>query len=342
MATIPSASGSGVVTQKPSFQSIPQQSLFALQGKAKEAAQRAANPLSDPAAQQTLQAIQSQLNRRQQQGIAQAKSRGATSGQAGFQGALASTAAGLEADNRASYADASANLALQLAQQARAAELAYEQAAAQSESESNRLGIQKYGVDADINKTNATLAQRQSEVGLEDARERARLAEQARQFDVKGKSDESQFARTLREQQAGRADQTAYNTRLLDLREKESAAQRGDLSAQLKEQARQFNLAQAQQGSQFDRSLSEQQAQRKTTTAQNQRNLDLRQQEADFQRAKEQLQIAQAAAAQGFLGADQLSAQYGQVANVATRPLGAQRLINVGGRLIDPSTFQRF
>lgn len=229
--------GGGFATGPTGGGSPALQSLAALQGKAAEAAQRANNPLGTPGAQQTLQAIQTQMNTRQQQGLAAAKSRGAQTGQAGFQGALAQTARGLESDNRASYADASAQLGLTLSQAAMQQELAYSQAAAQAEAEQGRQSLQRYGIDSDLAakreamRSNERLSERNNLI------EQAKLAEQGRQFERSATMDEEQFGqklsqsndqfdRTFSANEQERKDTTAYNTKLLNLKESESSFQR--------------------------------------------------------------------------------------------------------------------
>lgn len=82
----------------------------ALRQQQAKLAQLADNPESDIGTQRTLQGIQTGLTRSQQAAIGAAKGRAATSGQAGFAGALAGSAAAIQANKDAAYAQTAAQL----------------------------------------------------------------------------------------------------------------------------------------------------------------------------------------------------------------------------------------
>lgn len=171
----------------------PQASLDGLKSKLVEAQTLAASPLQSPGAQETLNSIKTQLGNRRNSLIGQAKGRATASGQAGFQGVLANTAAGIEQNYGDALSQSTSDLALQLSKQGRDAESQILALQAQQENEGNRLLLQKYGYDTDFAARQAQLNQSTTLANQANALEQSRLAQQKSQYEGTLAQQKTQF-----------------------------------------------------------------------------------------------------------------------------------------------------
>lgn len=144
----------------------------------------AANPLQSPAAASSMAAINAQATRRAQSSRGAALGRAANTGSAGFAGAFQNTAAGIEEQKNTDIIGAQGQLASTLGTQ-------YGQAATQlagqygtAVSNQNAQVLQQENQSAEARARQAQLQQQEEMERYKAIMEQARIAENARQFDV--------------------------------------------------------------------------------------------------------------------------------------------------------------
>lgn len=177
----------------PNFSPIDRSGLTNIKRRMELAEQEAANPLGSAAAQSALQAINAGAQRQAASERGQALGRATQSGQAGFGGALAQTAGDIAARQGESITAASGDLAMQIFQQARAEGASLAEAQARMQNEITGIETQRSQIRADIAKENARLQAEYEFRVQQDMMEQARLAEQARQFNVGQGFQEKRF-----------------------------------------------------------------------------------------------------------------------------------------------------
>lgn len=181
----------------PTFGAIDRSVLDKLRTRIGQAEQETANPLGSAGAQAAIQAINIGAARRAQSERGEAKSYAAQSGQAGFGGALQQTAAEISSRQGDAVTQQSGQLATQIMEQARAEGMTLTQALTTAQNEITRIETEREQIRAEVAARNAELRQREIERQQSEALERARLAEQTRQFDVSQESERGRFDKTF-------------------------------------------------------------------------------------------------------------------------------------------------
>lgn len=163
--------GSGI------FPSPKLSQLDALRARQKQVQASLLNPLDAPEVQNALLGIRTQLARGQDAALAQAKGRAAATGQAGFTGALAGSAARVQGERLAAEGQAASSLASQFSKDSRAENLDLLRSIQQGEQSDRDAALRRAALDAEIAKNNADLELRrkQDDRAAKDALELARL-----------------------------------------------------------------------------------------------------------------------------------------------------------------------
>jgi len=160
-----------------------------------EADKLAADPLSAPGVQASLQSLQAGLSRRAESARGAAMGRAGASGQGGFQGALAQTGADIEARQGEAFAGAQSDMAIKIFQQARQEGLTLTDALARANQETAKIqtqqaairaqtAVQEAEVNSRIRMQQAEINAKQREAYMGRLLDQAKMAEQKRQYDV--------------------------------------------------------------------------------------------------------------------------------------------------------------
>ena len=177
------------------FQGIDPSGLNMIKSRLDEANKLAADPMSAPGVQASLQSLQANLSRRAESARGAAMGRAAGTGQAGFQGALAEVGGDIEARQGEAFAGAQADMTQKIFQQARAEGLSLTDALNRANMESARLQTEQEGMraqqqgrEAELNMRaqmqNAEMKQKQHEMYLMKMLDMAKMAEQQREFNI--------------------------------------------------------------------------------------------------------------------------------------------------------------
>ena len=186
------------------FQSIDPSGLNMIKSRLDEANKLAADPLSAPGIQASLQSLQANLSRRAESARGAAMGRAASTGQGGFQGALAEVGGDIEARQGEAFAGAQADMAQKIFQQARAEGLSLTDALNRANMETARLQTEQAGMTAQqqgreaelnarISMQNAEMKQKQHETYLMKMLDMAKLAEQQREFNTQATTQEKEL-----------------------------------------------------------------------------------------------------------------------------------------------------
>lgn len=168
----------------PSFGPINMSGLNMIKDRLATAGKYEANPLTAPGAQQAIQAINVGAQRRADMQQGQALGRAAQTGAAGFAGALQQTAGQIASDQNTAITEQTGQLASQLAQQYAEQGLSLTQAYAAAQNDINQLQQQQSEANQRYELARAQFEQEQDRLAAQDQLEQARLAENARQFDI--------------------------------------------------------------------------------------------------------------------------------------------------------------
>jgi hypothetical protein len=169
---------------EPRFDPIDMSGLATLKERLAEADRLAKDPLSSPGAQQALQAINQGAARRAEFERGAAVGRGAATGANAFSGSLAQTAGDIVSRQNDAVTAMTGELANKLMQQYRAEGLSLSQAYAAAVNDISRLKNEQGKARTDWEAQLASILQRYDEMRYQTLLEQARLAENARQFDV--------------------------------------------------------------------------------------------------------------------------------------------------------------
>jgi hypothetical protein len=169
---------------EPRFDPIDRAGLENLKNRLAEADRLAADPLSSPGAQKALQAINQGAARRAEFERGAAIGRGAATGANAFSGSLAQTAGDIVSRQNDAVTAMTGELANKLMQQYREEGLSLSQAYAATLNDMARINTDREKVRADWNAQLASILQRYNDLRYQTMMEQARIAENARQFDV--------------------------------------------------------------------------------------------------------------------------------------------------------------
>lgn len=188
----------------PQFDPLDPSGINMIKSRLAEADKLAADPLSAPGVQASLQSLQANLSRRAESARGAAMGRAAGTGQGGFQGALAQTGADIEARQGEAFAGAQSDMAMKIFQQARSEGLSLTDALNRAQAEAAKITTQQAAIraqtaaqEAEINSRirmqQADINARQRADYMQRLLDKAKLAEQTRQFDVTSKFGEREF-----------------------------------------------------------------------------------------------------------------------------------------------------
>lgn len=177
------------------FDPMDQSGINAIKSRLGEANKLAADPMSAPGFQASMQAVQAGLSRRADSARGAAMGRAGASGQGGFQGALAQTGADIEAKQGEAFAGAQAGMAMKIFEQARTEGLSLTDALARANQEAAKIQTQQAAIRAQTAvqeaEVNSRIRMQQNEINARQREaymgrllDQAKMAENTRQFNL--------------------------------------------------------------------------------------------------------------------------------------------------------------
>lgn len=179
---------------RPVYDPIDMSGIDASKKRMQGADRLADDPLSAPGVQQQLGVISEGLNRQFAAQKGDAMSHAAQSGQAGFGGAFAQTAAQLSGSLASTRSQEQSNMMMDVYTKARAEGLSANEAMMSAQADVSRIKNERSRIDADITNQEASLWQKEQSDYQSALLEQARQAEDARQFNERDKMDRDRFA----------------------------------------------------------------------------------------------------------------------------------------------------
>lgn len=176
--------GSRPKIARPKYEPIDMGGITALTKRLREADEAASNPLGIPGVAQALSTVTEGLNRQYAAQTGEALSRAAQSGQAGFAGALSQTAGALAGELGSARSQAQSSLMMEAYNKARAEGLSASEALTAAQADVARIKNERSRIDAELSAQEAQLQQEWERAYRNNLIEQARLAEQARQFNI--------------------------------------------------------------------------------------------------------------------------------------------------------------
>lgn len=206
---------------RPVYDPIDMSGIDSLRKRIRDADNTASDPLSAAGVQQQLATISEGLNRQYASEKGDAMSHAAQTGQAGFGGAFAQTSAQLSGNLAGTRAQTQSDMMLDVYTKARQEGMDATSALNQAQAEVVREKNERSRIDADLDAQEAQLDAQDEENQRRDILERARLAEDARQFDTSktGTDEDRQWQHSQADKDMGFRQREEARQTMLDKEE---------------------------------------------------------------------------------------------------------------------------